>query len=93
MKTYSADLVCALFDAFPDSFSVIKRVACVEYIPGRYGVETIETGSADEVLAECILSTASAISLKYGPERAARYISSFKPARVQRDEIAQFMRA
>jgi len=91
MKTYNCDLMVALWDIFPGAFDVSKVSPVVEYRPGRFGVEEITTGTEIINLAACILNTANATMIKYGLDSALEYIRSYKPEKVQRNEIACFL--
>ena len=90
--SYNPDLVMALWEIFPDSYSITKPVAMTETYNGPFGTEEITVGTKTESLALCILNTANAIMIKWGIARALRYIDEFRPASVQRTETAVFLR-
>ena len=94
MTTYNPDLVCKLWEIFPDSFSISKTYVNVDYRPGQFGFEEAPTEQYETVtLAECILNTAQAISRggRY-MDQAIKYLYEYKPAKVQRREIASYLR-
>ena len=85
-----SSLMLQLWQVFPDSFSVTSTGPVYETYNGPFGTEEIKTGKTTETLASCILSTANAILIKYGPERAAAYIKEYSKPKEQRNEILAF---
>ena len=92
MIMYNSDLFMRLFNVFPTAFLTTKTTPDFMYTSGRFGMEKVCTGSSTENMAACILDTAAAIEQKYGTDRALEYIDSFKPEKVQRQEIKTFLR-
>ena len=86
---YDADLFAKLYEVFPDSFTITKQVTEREVINGRFGQELGEPKTVIVNLADCILSTAQAIKLKYG-DRATKYIMQFADTKEQKKDILAF---
>ena len=92
MTIYNSDLFMRLFEIFPTAIITTRTTANYTYMTGRFGMEKVYTGSDTENLAACILDTATAIERTYGTDRALAYIDSFRPEKVQRNEIKAFLR-
>lgn len=86
---FDSELFCKLWEVFPDSFSITKQSTTRPIINGRFGQEYGEPETATVNLADCILSTAQAIKLKYG-DRAIKYIEQFSDPKGQRKDILAF---
>lgn len=86
----NVDLFTKLWEVFPDSFSYSHKYKKTEWKAGPWGMEEIEAGEGTANLAENILNNANAIMIKYGLDRALKYIEEFKPAKVQAREIKNF---
>ena len=84
-----SELFCKLWEVFPDSFSTTKQSISRPIINGRFGQEFGDPETVTVNLADCILSTAQAIKLKYG-DRAIKYIEQFKNPDEQRKGILAF---
>ena len=88
---FDSELFCKLWEVFPDSFSITKQSTTIPIINGRFGQELGEPETVTINLADCILSTAQAIKLKYG-DRAIKYLERFKNPNEQRKDILAFNR-
>ena len=86
---YDADLFAKLYEVFPDSFTITKTTTTRPIVNGRFGQEYGDAETTTSNLAECILSTAQAIKLKYG-DRAIKYIEQFQSPEEQRKDILAF---
>ncbi len=93
MIAYSLDLFLKLAEVFPDAFDVVKTSSSYEYRPGPFGVESVCTGTETVNLAECILSTAQAITRGgVDLERGILYLDSFAGKAAQQQEIRSFLK-
>ena len=92
MRTYDVEQFMRLVEVWPESLNMSKVVSIYEDKPGRFGMERVYKGTETITLAASILDTANAIGIKYGNDRALSYVDEFKPARVKKQETANFLK-
>lgn len=88
---YDVELLCKLYEIFPECFNHSKTVNLYDYKNEAFGQEKVCTGTEEVTLANLILDTAKAISREgTNMDGAFRFLNCFRRAKDQKRMIQKF---